>query len=598
MLRLEMLPNQRWFSPAAAGDRLFEAFNPAAWNKLFRTDFVRAHGLEFQELRRTNDAYFTYMSLALARRIACLDRHLINYRVANSSSLQATIHQDPLEFVRALEAMRSTLKDVGLWDRMERAFSQLALSLCVGNLKRQSTAESFLEVYEALRGGVLDRLGILDRPDGYFLRADHREWHRRVLTETPEEYLFQRATSAERSVEKAGFEARAAMREAAARTGRSTRTGRSEPVAARDEDPGDAARPDVSVIIPVHNTLVYLVECIESVQRQTGCDVEIICIDDGSTDGSGEVLDRYAEAEPRMRILRQHNGGIARARNAGLSRASGRYVCFLDSDDYWEDDVLSELVRRADADDLDALLYDARSVREPGVADRTWSKYRNYYERRAYEGVFEGPRLMAAMHDVKEYRASACLYLARRRYLTERGLSFFPGITHEDNLFTFALLLDARRVGHSRLAFYGRRVRPNSIVTTGSRASAAHGYFVTWIEMLRLLRDRDLGDAEVSLAVGAIVQGVFSSARRNTSPLPTEVIDWLADVDTGADAAALFWALRRSWTDDKEKKRLERRLKDSAPPSGSPKAPDPIKPVKASFGRRVKRRLRRLLRGR
>ena len=598
MLQLEMLPKKRSFSPLAVGDELFAAFNPAAWNKLFRADFIRARGLKFQELRRTNDAYFTYMSLALAKRISYLDRHLLNYRVANSSSLQATVHQGPLEFVQALEAMRSTLTEAGLWPSLERAFSQLALNFCVGNLKRQSTPQSFLEVYEALRGGVFEQLGILDRPDSYFLRADHRQWRQRVLTETPTEYLFQRSIAGEKAADQSGFEAREATKQAAVRAGRPAEVYQAVPVAgeAREDDVlGEVGTPEVSVVIPVYNTVVYLVECVESVQRQTGCEVEIICIDDGSTDGSGEVLDRFAEADPRIRVVHQHNGGLSRARNAGLSMATGKYVCFLDSDDYWQGDALAELVRRADADALDVLLYDAVAVREPGVEDRLWAKYQAYYERRAYDGVVNGPRLMAAMQGAKEYREHACLYLIRRRFLTDLGLVFYPGITHEDNLFTFGLLLDAQRVGHSQLALYGRRLRPNSIVTAGSRVSAARGYFITWVEMLRLLRGRDLGDAEVSLSVGAITQVVYSSARRNASRLTAEALGRLAELDTDADAAALFYALKRSWTDDRSRRRLERQLKDAAaqPSSGAVQLV-PVGSSGRSFARRVRKRLARM----
>ena len=91
--------------------------------------------------------------------------------------------------------------------------------------------------------------------------------------------------------------------------------------------------PKVSVIIPVYNVEQYLRECLDSVVNQTFCDIEIICIDDGSTDSSGTILDEYASKDSRFVTLRQANAGQAAARNKALGIASGEYVLFVDSDD-------------------------------------------------------------------------------------------------------------------------------------------------------------------------------------------------------------------------------------------------------------------------
>jgi glycosyltransferase involved in cell wall biosynthesis len=585
MLRTESLPSDRdVFSGREVGDHVFAAFNPAAWNKLFRADFVRRHQLRFQELRRTNDAYFTYMALALADRISFLDRHLVNYRVANSSSLQGTVHQDPLEFVQALEAMRVTLKEKRVWAWAARPFSGLALSLCVTNLKRQTEPSAFLQVYDALRDRVFDQLGISGHPADYFIRRDHWEWYERVARQSATEYLFERATVAEASVVRSGQEAKAAIKVAlqAEPGGRQPRP--TTPTRATLEPAGDAdGRPDVSVIIPVYNTLVFLEECVESARRQVGCSIEIVCVDDGSRDGSGEVLDRYASADPRIRVVHRDNGGLSRARNTGVSVATGRYVCFLDSDDYWQGDTgLAELVRKADAEELDVLLFDACCVREAGVDDQLWERYATYYVRQAYASDYDGPGLMAAMNAQKEYRASACLSLVRRSHLVASGLRFFPGIAHEDNLYTFALLLDARRAAHSQTALYARRVRPGSIITAGSRAMAARGHFISWVEMLRFLRGRRFRDAEVTRQVAGIAQSIYSAARRNASHLPEDVFGYLEAADDAADAVALYLTLRQGRGDDRAKRRLEKKLKN---------APAPPRPTWVRRGRRFVRRL-------
>ena len=92
--------------------------------------------------------------------------------------------------------------------------------------------------------------------------------------------------------------------------------------------------PSVSVIIPVYNIESYIEECIESVLAQTWQDYELILVDDGSTDGSGTILDRYGERDKRITVIHKENGGLSSARNAGLDAAIGKYIYFLDGDDW------------------------------------------------------------------------------------------------------------------------------------------------------------------------------------------------------------------------------------------------------------------------
>ena len=112
----------------------------------------------------------------------------------------------------------------------------------------------------------------------------------------------------------------------------------------------------VSVIIPIYNACRYIRPTLDSVISQTLTDIEIICVDDGSTDTSLDMIKIYQKMDSRIRIITKTNGGPALARNNGLARARGEYLAFLDADDFYEIDMLEKMYARAKVDDLDIVI--------------------------------------------------------------------------------------------------------------------------------------------------------------------------------------------------------------------------------------------------
>ena len=90
----------------------------------------------------------------------------------------------------------------------------------------------------------------------------------------------------------------------------------------------------ISVVVPIYNVEAYLEKCINSIINQTFSDLEILLIDDGSTDSSSDICDRYGSMDTRIKVLHKKNGGLSSARNAGIDLSKGDYLCFIDSDDY------------------------------------------------------------------------------------------------------------------------------------------------------------------------------------------------------------------------------------------------------------------------
>ena len=135
----------------------------------------------------------------------------------------------------------------------------------------------------------------------------------------------------------------------------------------------------LSIIVPIYNVERYLRKCVDSLLAQDYEDYEIILVDDGSTDDSGAICDEYAasslsaagtssfsEADHSIipiRVIHQPNAGLSAARNAGIKCANGEYLCFVDSDDYWEPNVLGGLMEQVEREKLDVLRFDYQNVR-------------------------------------------------------------------------------------------------------------------------------------------------------------------------------------------------------------------------------------------
>lgn len=118
----------------------------------------------------------------------------------------------------------------------------------------------------------------------------------------------------------------------------------------------------ISVIVPVYNAERYIKRCIESILSQTFRDFELILIDDGSKDKSGEICDKYATEDERVKVIHKENGGVSKARNTGLDIASGKYVEMVDADDYLSKDTLEKLYKRAEDNNSDVVVFGIRNI--------------------------------------------------------------------------------------------------------------------------------------------------------------------------------------------------------------------------------------------
>ncbi len=275
----------------------------------------------------------------------------------------------------------------------------------------------------------------------------------------------------------------------------------------------DCFEPVVSVIIPVYNSEKYIQECLDSILAQTMKNIEIICVDDGSSDGSPEILEKYAVRTDRMVIHQQSHRGVSAARNAGLRLARGKYVYFMDSDDTVHPEMLERITKRAEMDDLDITYFNGRAFTEKNEFQEIVYEQNALMDRsHKYEGIYPGEELMVAMYRNREYWMTQWLQLYRRSFLWENNLLFNEGIIHEDNLFTFVCMLSAKRCGYVDEIFYEKRIRPDSITTKKAGFDNVYGYFICHIKMKEFLVTK--GYKGRNPAAEAIMYSMLDEGRR------------------------------------------------------------------------------------
>ena len=219
--------------------------------------------------------------------------------------------------------------------------------------------------------------------------------------------------------------------------------------------------PKVSIIIPVYNTEALLPRCLESVVAQTLREVEIICVDDGSTDRSAEVLDQWAARDSRIRVIRQANGRQGKARNAAMAVATGEYIGMIDSDDYIPADYFERLYTTA--------VEHAADVAMCGIIKEKPARNRVVAEFSEVMVVEDAARKMQVCNCPPDFHPVNKLY--RREMLERVGLRFAEGVQFEDVMFVTRALCESDRLVTVPGVAYRYVLNPTS--TVKSRQTAA-----------------------------------------------------------------------------------------------------------------------------
>lgn len=275
----------------------------------------------------------------------------------------------------------------------------------------------------------------------------------------------------------------------------------------------------ISVIVPVYNVESYLEECIKSILMQSYTNLEIILVDDESIDNSGNICDLYSNRDNRIKVIHKKNGGLSSARNAGLKIATGKYISFIDSDDFLLDEnAYSEMVDIIEKENSDLVFGDA--LRYYSANKKT--SLNNLKEREVFKNTLDSEELLLICLDNDIIFTPVWLNLYKKELLDKNKIYFREGIYHEDEDFTPRVLLQASRISIYKKEFYGYRQRENSIMTSGDNPKKGKDLIETaenLVPYLEKIKNKELkqkfGEYISSLIIFQAFKYKFSDISKN-----------------------------------------------------------------------------------
>ncbi len=402
-LREETLPPYLPFNFRQITGNVFKTFVGWAWDKVYLREFVEKNQLLFQEQRTSNDMLFVFSALVLAKKITYLNDVLAHQRRNNEHSLSNTREKSWFCFYNALCALRDFLKKNNLYDELEKDFINYALHFSLWNLNTIS-GSCYYKLYDKLKKEWFCNLQIVGHEREYFY--NQKEYHQfcKIMQYDVETY-----------------------------------------------------NTELSVIIPVYNAEKYIRKCLESVLSQKNINLEVICVDDCSTDNTREILEEFEQKYDNLIVIHNETNMYAgESRNRGLMMAKGQYIHFLDADDFVISDSYSKLYKIADDNRLDWL----KTIVE-GFDDKTQEKvYNRLYNFRDVDRWLDG-KLLDFKHFPKKFFDIAVVPwngIYKRQFLIDNGIRFNNLFCVNDRSFYVTVCIKASRMMVVRIPFIKHRM--------------------------------------------------------------------------------------------------------------------------------------------
>ena len=351
----------------------------------------------------SNDFSFVYTAMALAEKITWIKKTLVTYRL-HPTSVSHNKENYPECFVSALKQLAQNLQAHNLYDTVERSFINLICSFTLWHYNNVFSENAKKKIVNLAKELYYD-YNLEFRSPEYFYQKNE------ILT-------FLNITS---------------------------------------------KQPYISIVVPIYNNDKYLRECIESIITQTLKNIEVILVDDGSSDKSPQICDEYAEKDYRIKVIHKKNAGMGAAYNSGIKAACGKYIGFVESDDYISSQMCEELYNLAETNNVDVLKTDYNIF--VGDGDKREFSYKkvvkntnNYYN-----------CLISPQYDIDVFKTDNVIWngLYKHSFIIDNNIHFNEtlGASYQDNGFYFQTYCFAKKMWILDKAFYQlRRDNPNSSV--------------------------------------------------------------------------------------------------------------------------------------
>ena len=428
-------------------DDIFNCTNPSCTTKLYKRTFLKEACILFSNYITSEDIYFASITQVMAKYITFIDEDLFIHRINSSISVKNKI--DTNDVIYALIDIYKKLNNLNIYNIVEKSYISRSINtiLYIIHIIDIKQKNNFIEKLYKL---LFSRINIINLDKKYYI--DIKSYYK--LKECLCQYDFCKKHIDFKIEQKLIHE-------------------------------NNVNFPLVSVVIPMFNVGNYISKCIESIINQTLKNIEIICINDGSTDNSLDIVEKYANIDSRITIYSENNCGQGVARNLGIEVAKGKYIYFIDSDDWIDKDALFELFEKCESEKLDLVFFGAETFADNILFNEIAERNKqNYIKKGKYDRVYSGIDIFKLMFNNGDYTPSPCLIFAATKFYKKNHIRFIDTILHEDEAFTFEACLLAKRVFYINKLYYKRRYRHNSTMTKKKSFENVYGYFKCYLSMI------------------------------------------------------------------------------------------------------------------
>ena len=417
-MKLEEMPSNRPFSSHESSDSLFTMSSCTAWDKLFKRSFIQTNNILFQNIESCNDMLFVYSAYSVANSITTLDKVLAYQRINHPKHLSKGIEYLWSNFYYALLALKNFLIEKEIYAEFKNSFVNWAIDFCMWN--KDNFGGIFKEyIIQALKHQIFNTLDISSTPRDYF--------QNKLLFDEMESMIAEIGKSDHKNI-----------------------------------------KPSVSIIVPTYNVEQYLSICLNSLIYQTLDNIEIIIVNDGSTDSSIDIIKEYEAIDERIKVINQQNGGYGKAMNIGLDNATGEYIGIVEPDDFVELSMFEELYSVAKQNDLDFVKSDFNRFTHDKLGNLVLSYNKIAKEIKNYNKIIEPAKNFWTFR----YTMNTWTGIYKNEFIRKNNIRHneTPGASFQDNGFWFQTFMYARRAMFiDRAYYYNRRDNPNSSVLSTNK---------------------------------------------------------------------------------------------------------------------------------